>query len=193
MTDADASNRLPLALLVLDMQEVFLRAMPDEAVCLRRTEFAIRAARLLDIPVLFTEQVPEKVGSTTQALLDASDESPEVFPKTAFSALRAEGFEARLEELECEHLLLTGIEIPICIYQTCLDAVAAGRAITVLGDCVTGRRPEDFAMVREALTRSDVHWLPSETVFYSILGDAEHPQFKAYTKLVKTFHANTST
>ncbi|HBR95505.1 MAG TPA: isochorismatase, partial [Opitutae bacterium] len=31
----------------------------------------------------------------------------------------------------------------------------------------------------------EAHVLPSETIFYSLLGSAEHPQFKAFTQLVK--------
>jgi hypothetical protein len=31
----------------------------------------------------------------------------------------------------------------------------------------------------------EAHILPSETIFYSLLGDASHPKFKDYTQLVK--------
>ena len=39
----------------------------------------------------------------------------------------------------------------------------------------------------DALARSGVHLLPSETIFYSLLHDAGHPFFKEFTKLVKKY------
>jgi hypothetical protein len=39
----------------------------------------------------------------------------------------------------------------------------------------------------DALARAGAHILPAETVFYSILGSAKHPSFRAYTQLVKKY------
>jgi hypothetical protein len=35
------------------------------------------------------------------------------------------------------------------------------------------------------LRAAGAHVLPTETVFYAMLGDATHPQFRAYAELVK--------
>jgi hypothetical protein len=37
-----------------------------------------------------------------------------------------------------------------------------------------------------ALTRAGAHVLPSESVFYALLGHVRHPFFKTYTQLVKS-------
>ncbi len=57
--------------------------------------------------------------------------------------------------------------------------------MTILSDCVGARREADAAACLEALARAGAFILPSETVFYSILGGAKHPFFRAYTELVK--------
>jgi hypothetical protein len=59
--------------------------------------------------------------------------------------------------------------------------------VTILSDCVGARRSDDASVCAGALVQAGVHWLPSETVFYSLLRDVQHPFFKAYTQLVKNF------
>jgi nicotinamidase-related amidase len=72
------------------------------------------------------------------------------------------------------------------VFQTAVDGLQAGLAVTVLSDCVAARRPADAATCLAALARAGVHVLPAETVFYSILRDTAHPFFRAYTALVKS-------
>ncbi len=175
-------------LLCLDLQPVFLRAVGNGAQVQRRCAFALAAARGLGIPVAFTEQVPAKLGGTEPALL-ALVASPEVHAKDSFSALAA-GTAVRgavTGGRDIEHLILCGVETPICVFQTAVDAVQAGIAVTVLADCVGARRETDARTCLEALARAGAHILPAETVFYSILGGSAHPFFRDFTELVKTY------
>jgi nicotinamidase-related amidase len=182
MSETPASG---VALLVVDVQPTFLKAMPDGEGCLRRCLLAASAARLLGVPVLFTEQVPAKLGPTHPDLLLAAGEGRAVFGKTAFSAFGAPGLAEALGKAEVAQLLICGLEIPVCVYQTAMDALREGLGVTILADAVTGRRSEDGRNCLEALRAAGAHVLPVETVFYSMLGDATHPQFRAYTELVK--------
>lgn len=173
-------------LLCIDMQPVFVRAMSDATGVQRRCEFALAAATGLGLPVAFTEQVPQKLGGTDPALLALAPGAP-VFAKTTFSALADHGIrDALLHERGVEHLLLCGIETPICVYQTAVDAVASGLRVTVLADAVDARRPRDAADCLATLRQAGAHVLPAETVFYAILRDVKHPFFKAFTALVKS-------
>ncbi len=173
-------------LLCIDMQPVFLRAVADGPRVQRRCGFAIAAATGLGLPVGFTEQVPQKLGGTTPELL-ALAPGAGVFGKNTFSALGDDGIrDALFDGRHVAHLLLCGIETSVCVYQTSLDALAAGRHVTILGDCVGARRPDDARLCLEALIRAGAHVLPSETVFYALLHDVKHPFFKPYTELVKS-------
>lgn len=177
-----------LALLVVDAQDVFLRALPAAGSRLtRRCAFAAAAARLLQIPVALTEQVPAKLGATNTEVHAAAGVDAPVFAKSALSALAAEGLGEWLRKIGATHLLVTGLETPICIYLTVLDAVAADYDVTVLVDASGGRRPEDFPSVWRLMETAGARLLPSETVFYSILRDAAHPRFRAFTALVKQY------
>jgi nicotinamidase-related amidase len=173
-------------LLCLDLQPAFLRAVADGPAVLGRCRFAVEAARLLSVPVAFTEQVPAKLGGTDPGLLVLAGPA-EVHAKDRFSALApgSPAREALTSSRPVEHLLLCGIETPICVFQTAVDALQAAIPVTVLSDCVGARRPGDARACLEALARAGAHVLPSETVFYSVLGGAAHPLFRPFTELVK--------
>lgn len=173
-------------LLCIDMQPVFVNAVTNGARIQRRCEFAVAAAHGLGLPVAFTEQVPQKLGGTTPELLALAFGAP-VFGKNTFSAFADDGIrDALLRDRGVEHLILCGIETPVCVYQTALDARAAKIEVTVLSDAIGARRTDDADYCLDALARAGVHVLPSETVFYSLLHDVKHPFFKAYTQLVKS-------
>lgn len=164
------------------MQEGFLRAIPGRDALVARVAFAVRAARLLGWPVRFSEQVPEKLGTTIPELEPSSEE---VFAKTAFSAFGAAGLGDTLRAASIHHLLLAGIETPICVYQTAVEALRRDFDVTILTDAVGARRPNDAAAALIELRSAGCHAVPAETVFYSLLGDAQHAAFKAFTQLVK--------
>jgi nicotinamidase-related amidase len=174
-----------LGLLCIDLQDAFLKAIPNQDELLRRCSFALQAANLLGVSVAATEQLPEKLGPTNAELTERWPENTPVFPKSAFSALEAEGLHRWIESNQIDHLLLIGIEVPICIYQTAVHAMGDDLGVTLLSDCVSQRRVEDRQPVFQQLLAMEAHILPSETVFYSLLGSAEHPDFREYTQLVK--------
>ena len=173
------------------MQPKFVAAMADAETLGRRCTFALAAATGLGLPVAFTEQVPDKLGPTAATLLTAAPGAP-VWGKTAFSIFGDDAIRAEIERREVQHLLLCGIETPVCVYQTACDARAAGLEVTLLSDAVGARRPADAAACLAALARAGVHVLPSETVFYALLRDARHPFFRAYTALVKAAQAGSA-
>jgi nicotinamidase-related amidase len=174
-----------LGLLCIDMQDAFLKAIPGREPFLRRCRFTLEAAKLLGVSCAATEQLPEKLGPTHDELSNLWPENTPVFAKGAFSALEAEGMQRWIETAQIDHLLLMGIEVPICVYQTAVQALGEDLGVTLLSDCVSQRRIEDRDSVLQQLLAMEAHILPSETIFYSLLGSAEHPQFRNYTKLVK--------
>lgn len=189
MPPSPSANPDDTLLLCVDAQPVFLSAIAGGEIVRRRCEFAVAAAVGLGVPVAFTEQVPHKLGHTAPELLDLAPQAA-VWSKNTFSALADDGIrDALFRQRDVQHLLLCGIETPVCVYQTAIAALAEGLQITVLSDAVGARREHDAQVCLEALARSGAHVLPSETVFYALLRDVSHPFFRAYTQLVKTHTA----
>lgn len=182
-----SSPALPgVLLLCVDAQPVFLKAVANGADLARRCSFAVEAAVRLGIEVAFTEQMPAKLGGTDSALLKLAPDAA-VYAKNAFSVFGDDGIRDALRKRDIEHIILCGLETPVCIYQTALGALEAQLQVTVLTDAVGARRQVDAEVCLAALARSGVHLLPGETVFYSLLHDADHPFFRDFTKLVKKY------
>ena len=172
-------------LLCVDMQPAFLRVIPDAERLQRRVEFALACAVGIGVPVAFTEQVPEKLGGTAPGLIDLAPQAI-VWGKHTFSALADDGIrDGIMRQRDVQHILLCGIETPVCVYQTAIAALADGLHVTVLSDAVGARRDDDARTCLDALARSGAHVLPTETVFYALLRDVSHPFFRSYTQLVK--------
>ena len=174
------------ALLAVDLQSTLLGALPAATAraLQSRAGLALSASVACHIPVFFSEQAPTKLGPTAPTLRKLAPLAP-VFPKTTFSAVGDSHLLAALRDERVEHLLIAGLETPVCIYQTALSALAEGFQITVLSDAVAARRADDHAACLAALRHVGVHVLPVETVFYALLHDAGHPLFKTFTALVK--------
>ena len=174
-----------LALLVIDVQPVFLNSMPCGERLAKDCRFVVAAASALGVRTVFCEQRPDKLGGTLEAVRAAAPDAP-VFAKSSFSAFGAEGLLGWIRANDITHLLVIGLETPICVYQTVLAALAEDIDVTVLSDAVGGRRDTDHEAARRALEKkSSCHFLPSESVFYSLMGDSSHPAFKAVSALVK--------
>ena len=176
-----------LALLLVDVQAAFIEALPEGKAILQRCCFATQAAALNNLPIFVTEQLPEKLGATHPDLLQAARPTA-IFAKTTFSAWQAEGLRQALAQHKVKHLLIAGLETSICIYQTVLDALKEKFSVTVLTDCIGAVRTEDSQAVWSFLQhQTHASLLPAETVFYSILGDAKHPHFSNFNRLVKAY------
>jgi len=178
-------------LLCVDMQPRFVAAVEQGERIHRRCEFALAAATGLGLPVAFSEQVPAKLGGTAPELLAVAPAAP-VWGKSTFSALADPVIHRALDDRAVRHLLICGIETPVCVYQTALDAVADGMHVTVLSDAVGARRRDDARACLQALARAGAHVLPAETVFYALLRDVSHPFFREYTRLVRHHHEAAS-
>ena len=182
-----------MALIVVDAQDCFIDTLANKDDFLRRCAFAIDAAQTLGIRTIFTEQVPEKLGSTN-TLLKRRARKSKVFSKKSFSALAAPGIETYLRDHEIYHVLVCGLETPICIYQTALQSIDEDIDATFLTDALGCRRLEDGRQAIEAIRQLECQALPSETVFYSLLGSAAHPEFRSFSRLVASYsNSNTPT
>ena len=175
-----------LGLLVLDVQASFLNVIPDAESFKNRIQFCIETARLFGIPTLFTEQRPDRLGHTLE---DVSNLNPKAqsTTKTGFSAFTESAVTEWQRKEEIQHILVAGLETPICVYQSVLEAINQEIDVTVLSDAVCCRRREDGEVAITSMRLHGAHILPSETIFYSILSDSNHPSFKEFTQLVKKY------
>ncbi|MBA9064890.1 nicotinamidase-related amidase [Methylobacterium fujisawaense] len=167
-------------LLIIDVQVRLMPVIADGAGILANTGRLAAAAHRLDVPILVTEQNAGGLGPTMPEL---APEPGTAFPKMSFSATRTPGF---LERLPADRdLVVTGCEAHICVLQTVLGLLEAGRRACVVCDAVGSRRTESRAA---ALTRMSAHGaeiVTTEMVVFEWLGTARHPRFREIMTLIK--------
>ena len=181
VNDADSAG---LAGLILDVQPRLLGGIEGSDTLVDSIKAFARTMGALSVPFCLTEQVPDKLGQTEEGLLEACQDSS-AFSKDSFSAFGSPDFEDWISAGGIEHLLLTGVETPICVYLTAVDAVRRGLTVTVLTDCVGCRRPEDGKWALRKLENLGCHLLPLESLLYAMLKSARHEQFRSISALVK--------
>jgi nicotinamidase-related amidase len=137
------------ALVVIDCQERLWKVITDAEALERQLAILVRGARILQVPVIVTEQYPKGLGPTVQGLKDAAGDAP-VLEKMTFSCAGDDGFQSRLRGLERATIVVCGVEAHICVMQTALDLLADGYAVQVVADGVGTRAPanRDIALGR---------------------------------------------
>lgn len=165
-------------LVVIDLQARLVPAIAEAEAVVANTRRLSGAAELLGVPVLLTEQNPVGLGGTVAELA-----GPEAFPKMEFDVTRAPGF---LDRVPAEaDVILAGCEAHICVLQTALGLLGAGRRVRIVRDAVGSRRMEnrEAALVRLAAQGADI--VTTEMAIFEWLGSAAHPRFREVVKLVK--------
>lgn len=181
---ANAENSV---VIVIDEQPTFLAAIYESERVLNRTEFLLKIAKLLGIPVIATEQYSERMGGTEPRVARLLPAGEVPFAKMSFSCCGCGGFLARLEATGKRQAILVGIETHICVSQTAADLITAGYEVIVCPDAVSARTLEMHKIGMERMRDSGILPMHSEAVAYEWLGSAEHPKFREALAIVKRY------
>ncbi|PIE70166.1 MAG: hydrolase [Deltaproteobacteria bacterium] len=172
------------AIVLIDVQGNLAQAMHDKDTLFKNLEVLMKAATLLDIPVIWMEQVPHALGPTVpEVAAQLYGNTP--IAKTSFSCYQNADFRAALEAANRETLILTGIETHICVYQSAVDLITRGYAVQVAMDAVSSRIPENKALGLARIRQAGACITGTEMLLFELLKDATHPQFKQIVSLIK--------
>jgi nicotinamidase-related amidase len=174
------------ALVVVDIQEAFRKAVPDFDQVARAGATLIRGAEAMGVPVLVTEQYPKGLGKTAPEVSEHLPEGAAPLEKTVFSAAEAEGFdlEGRDQAIVC------GIETHVCVNQTALDLLAGGTEVHVVEDAVASRFADSKRIGLEKMGGAGAVLTSVETALFELLGRAGTDEFKTVQKLVLEYAPN---
>lgn len=171
-------------LAVIDVQGKLAQLMIDKETLVKNIQILIQAAKILDIPILWCQQVPEALGPTLPEIADLLADSEPV-NKACFSCCGAERFSAELGRLGRKQVLLCGIETHVCVYQTALDLLRQGFEVTIIADAVSSRTARNRRIALTRLAAEGAHLSSTEMALFELLKTAKHPHFKEIAKLVK--------
>ena len=139
------------------------------------------AARLMEVPRSFTEQIPEKLGPTVPDLAPQADEA--VLTKSRFDACAETGIAARL--LPGHHIIVAGCEAHVCVLQTVLGLLEGGREVAVVADATGSRAAANREAALARMARHGAEIVTAEMVVFEWLGGADHPAFRKVIRLIK--------
>jgi nicotinamidase-related amidase len=171
-------DRTRVALVVIDVQEAFRKVIPDFDEVAKKTATLVAAARILDVPIVVTEQYPKGLGSTVD---EVGLNGERVLAKTVFPASRAEGFDLQGRS----QVMVCGIEAHVCVHQTTEDLIGQGIEVHLLTDAVSSRDPNNKTVAIERATRAGAVPSTTEMALLELCGEAGTPEFKQIQGLIK--------
>ena len=175
-------------LLVVDVQERLAAAMQPPAMerLVANAGLLLEAARLLNVPVVVSEQYSKGLGPTVAALADrlrAAGVRP--IEKMSFDAVD----EPRVGQAIAQHsprsVVVVGMETHVCVFQTARHLARRGHAVYVVADAVASRREEHRTLGLSLCERAGAIAIPAESVVFDWLRFAGTDVFKALSRQMR--------
>ncbi len=174
-------ERARAALVVVDVQEAFRKAVPEFEHVAEQTARLVQGADAMGIPVVVTEQYPKGLGHTVPEVADHLPAGTEAIEKVRFSAAEADGFdlEGRDQAIVC------GIETHVCVNQTVLDLLDEHVEVHVVGDAVGSRTDANRELGLHKAEQAGAVLTSVETALFELLGGSDAAEFREVQALVK--------
>lgn len=172
-------------LVVVDMQEPFLRSIYERERIVERCRLLIQSANILKVPVIATLQYAQKMGGVVPDIAEVLPEGCAPIDKMYFSCYGSEPFRMALMATGRTQVVLCGVESHICVMQTALDAQSAGFHVQVPEDAVSSRSRENWQIAMHRLRHAGIVVTCAESVVYEWLVQAGTDEFRQILPLVK--------
>jgi nicotinamidase-related amidase len=171
-------------LVVIDIQGTLAQKMHDKDFCYENVIKMIKGAQVLNVPIIVTEQIPEKLGPTIPEIAKLFPDF-QLIPKTSFSCCGEPEFMKKFNAIGRAQILLTGIEAHVCVYQTAIALKSLGYEVHLLTDCVSSRTAENKLTSIERMKTDGIKLTTAEMALFELMKIAEGDKFREMVKIVK--------
>lgn len=180
-------NRDNASLVIVDMQERLLNAIPEDrrANTTKNAVILIQVAKTLGMPITVTEQYPKGLGHTVSEIEECIGDNFSPIEKLVFSCGRSPEFQTALKETKRSEVLLCGIETHVCVLQTAIDLINSGYLVYVPADAVSSRKELDLEKGISLIEKAGAVVGTCETFIFQLLERAGTDEFKIISKLIK--------
>ena len=173
------------ALVIVDFQEAFRQIIPDFDLVAKSITAVIQGFKILDLPIIVTEQYPRGLGKTAVEILSILPETTPIIEKTKFSSCGEMSFLEKLETLHVRQVLLCGLETHICVNQTAHDLLDKNFNVHILEDSVGSRTEYNKQIGLKKIRSSGAISSCVEMALFELMGDSKHTHFKKIQALIK--------
>lgn len=179
----DAIKAVATGLVLVDFQARLMPAIHEADDVVAKAALLGQAARMLDIPVIGTEQNPAGLGPNVGQI---SALCSRTVGKTHFDAC-ADGLLDALDAagIGGNQVVVAGCEAHVCMMQTALGLLRAGKRVWVVANASGSRRPCDHAAAMARLSQAGATIVTHEMVLFEWLDDCKHPRFRDVLRLIK--------
>jgi nicotinamidase-related amidase len=170
-------------LVIIDVQGKLARIMQNADELFRNLAMLIKGARLLDVPIIWMEQLPDKLGRTVEAVSNQLD-GLQPIAKDVFSCGKNAEFNGALAEINPDNVVLAGIETHVCVYQTAMDLLE-NYNVEVVVEATSTRLAHNKEVGLEKIRRAGGQITSVETALFELQGKATGDRFKQLLEIIK--------
>ena len=171
-------NQKDTVLLVVDIQRKLMAA--DAGVTgrfIRNVKRLVETATVLGLPIVVTEQNPERLGGTIEEIDALLGDTPR-FSKLEFSCTANPAVAAALKQTGRSQCLLVGMETHICVMQTALGLVEAGFQPYVVTDGTLAAAKDEHKAGLRRMIQEKVSLVTTQMAIFELLRAAGTPEFR---------------
>jgi nicotinamidase-related amidase len=138
MADRRLIDAADSVLCVIDAQPAFVQRLPeqDQRALVGRIAWLCALASKLHVPIIATEEEPERNGTTVEAIARRLPPGTPVFPKPIFGVAAVPEILDTLESIERNTFVLAGLETDVCVSHSALGLIERGHRVAVVRDAV---------------------------------------------------------
>ncbi len=172
-------------LIIIDIQEKLVKAAKEGEICAKNSAKLLKAANILNIPTIITEQYPKGLGKTVTEISQEMTTGTTVIEKSSFSAMLEPEFNKHTIQTDRKQVILCGIETHICVLQTAQDLIKSGFEVYIVRDGVSSRSTDERDIGLELAKQYGAKITGTEIVLFELLKTSKHPNFKEIQALIK--------
>ncbi|KII95963.1 hypothetical protein PLICRDRAFT_34920 [Plicaturopsis crispa FD-325 SS-3] len=180
--------------LLCDVQTRFRPAIYGFEELLLTINKVLKIAKILEVPVIVTEQNPKALGPTVPeiALDQLGPLHIGTIEKTFFSMVTPE-LKSLLTNSRpaTKSAVLFGIESHVCVLQSALDLIELGYDVHILADGVSSCNKEEVPYALARIAQAGGVITTSESVSFQLLRESGSPNFKQFSAVIKEEKDNT--
>jgi len=169
---------------LIDVQEKLVPLMENNTQFVENLVILVKGAQLLDIPIIWMEQLPDKLGPTVPEIKNImNDQTPII--KNVFSCGDSDPYISVLNNYDPDEVILCGIETHVCVYQTAIDLLSIGKDVQVVADAVTSRKKLNHDIGLQRISEKGGQLTTFELLLFEEQRIAVGDRFRSLIQLIK--------
>jgi isochorismate hydrolase len=171
-------------LLIVDVQGKLARIVDQSEAVIKQIGIMIQACRILEVPIVWAEQLPEKLGTTVPELAEKLDGIQPAI-KSAFGCCDDDVIDGLIRESRRSQIILCGIEAHVCVWQTAASLISQGYSVHLICDAISSRSPANREIAIQRIAAAGGLLSNAEMALFELMKDAKHPKFRDVSKLLR--------